>query len=56
MDAKIANQIFVRRGEMKNLKRIFLFIGVIMLLLPIRQNSLAAEEYLEHPVRNGEIV
>lgn len=56
MEVQNVNQIFVRRGEMKNLKRIFLFIGVMMLLLPIRQDTLAAEEYHGQPAKNGEIV
>lgn len=56
MDVRNAYQNFVRRGEMKNLKRIFLFIGVIMLLLPVRQDTLAAEENHELHVRNGEVV
>lgn len=56
MGVRNAYQNFVRRGEMKNLKRIFLFIGVIMLLLPVRQDTLAAEENHELHVRNGEVV
>lgn len=41
---------------MKNLKRIFLFIGIIMLLFPARIVTGAAEENHEYNVKNGEVV
>ena len=41
---------------MKSIKRIFLFLGVIILLLPVRIVTQAAEENHEFHVRNGEVV
>ena len=41
---------------MKNLKKIFLFIGVLMLLFPARIVTGAAEENHEYSVKNGEVV
>lgn len=41
---------------MKSIKRIFLLLGVIILLLPVRIVTPAAEENHEFHVRNGEVV